>query len=89
MTSKVWHVRDSNVPLDAVYVGRRSLYGNQYIIGVHGDRAEVIAKFRAWCSHNPWFVERVMRDLTGKDLVCHCAPLPCHADVLLEFTNEL
>jgi len=25
--------------------------------------------------------------LRGKDLVCWCAPLPCHADVLLELAN--
>ncbi|GAG87489.1 unnamed protein product, partial [marine sediment metagenome] len=26
-------------------------------------------------------------ELKGKDLVCWCAPLPCHADVLLELAN--
>jgi len=27
-------------------------------------------------------------ELRGKDLVCWCAPLPCHADVLLELANK-
>jgi len=26
-------------------------------------------------------------ELRGKDLVCWCSPLPCHADVLLELAN--
>ena len=26
--------------------------------------------------------------LRGKDLVCWCSPLPCHADVLLRMANE-
>lgn len=26
-------------------------------------------------------------ELKGKDLVCWCAPKPCHADVLLELAN--
>ncbi len=28
-------------------------------------------------------------ELRGEDLVCWCAPLPCHADVLLELANEV
>lgn len=29
----------------------------------------------------------IKKELKGKDLVCWCAPLPCHADVLLELAN--
>ena len=28
-----------------------------------------------------------LRELRGKDLVCWCAPLPCHGDILLEIAN--
>lgn len=27
-------------------------------------------------------------ELKGKDLVCWCAPKPCHADILLELANS-
>jgi len=27
-------------------------------------------------------------ELRGKDLICWCAPLPCHADILLELANQ-
>ena len=26
-------------------------------------------------------------ELKGKDLVCWCAPAPCHADILVELAN--
>jgi hypothetical protein len=29
----------------------------------------------------------IKRELKGKDLICFCAPKPCHADVLLEIAN--
>lgn len=29
-----------------------------------------------------------IRELKGKDLVCWCAPLACHADVLLKIAND-
>lgn len=72
-------------PEGAVYVGRGTVWGNPYVIGQDGDRDEVIAKYKAACG--PLFHERVRRELAGKDLVCWCAPLPCHADFLLEVAN--
>lgn len=75
-----------------VYVGRPSLFGNPYIIGVDGTRSEVIALYREW-------IEQQVRDdaevragvkaLKGKTLACWCAPAPCHADVLLEIAERL
>ena len=26
--------------------------------------------------------------IRGRDLVCHCKPLPCHADILLKYANR-
>ena len=33
-------------------------------------------------------VLKIKHELKGKDLVCWCAPQPCHADVLLEIANS-
>lgn len=41
---------------------------------------------------NNWsinFTAEDIKSLRGKDLVCWCAPKPCHADVLLELANKL
>jgi hypothetical protein len=79
-----------------VYVGRAnprkrlagSPYANPFKIGEDGDRAEAIAKYRQWLQSQPELIARVRRELAGKTLVCWCAPLPCHADVLREIADN-
>ncbi|RWK52772.1 MAG: DUF4326 domain-containing protein, partial [Mesorhizobium sp.] len=36
-----------------VYIGRPSKWGNPFVIGPDGSRAEVIAKYRAWIASQP------------------------------------
>ncbi len=67
-----------------VFIGRPSKWGNPYIIGLDGDRAEVIAKYREWITQHPTLDPRELR---GKVLGCFCAPLPCHGDVLAELAE--
>lgn len=71
-----------------VYVGRPTVFGNPFVIGPDGTRDEVIAKFRAYFEGNEELKARARRELRGKNLVCYCAPLACHADVLLQYANE-
>jgi len=80
---KVWNKRD-NPPLDAVYVGRPSKWGNPFVIGMDGTREEVVEKYRQWIVVSGLNV----RELRGKDLVCWCKPGACHGDVLLELANR-
>ena len=56
-----------------VYVGRPSPFGNPFVIGRDGDRATVLARYRAWLLAQPALVELVRRDLAGKVLGCWCA----------------
>lgn len=72
----------------AVYVGRPGPFGNPFVLGRDGDRAQVIEKYRAWFDTQPALVARAKRELAGKDLVCFCAPKPCHGDVLLSVAND-
>jgi hypothetical protein len=72
---------------DRVYVGRPSKWGNPFKIGRDGSREEVIARYREWILRQPALMA-ALPDLRGKDLVCWCAPEPCHADVLLELANR-
>lgn len=55
------------------------------------DRAEVLQKYREYMSSSGaaelW--KEIRKELKGKDLVCWCAPKPCHADILLEIANEV
>lgn len=70
-------------PFD-VYVGRPSVWGNPFVIGRDGDRAQVIEQYRAWLRARPELVDRARRELQGKRLGCWCAPAACHGDVLAD-----
>lgn len=90
---KVLNKRTDTIPLDAVYVGRPSKWGNPFKIGWNNGhywtRQEVIDIYKSWLITNE--EDGLMKDLhelKGKDLVCWCSPLPCHADILLELANK-
>ena len=57
------------------------------MIGKHGDRDEVIARYRDWIATQPELLA-ALPELRGKDLACWCAPEPCHGDVLLELLES-
>lgn len=70
-----------------VYIGRPSKWGNPFVIGRDGSRTEVIAKCRAWIVAQPALMN-ALDELRGRDLICWCAPLACHGDVLVELANR-
>ena len=79
------------MPENTVYVGRPSVYGNNFFPQSEGvERA--IENYREWLEQhmaaNTYMVAHV-KALRGKHLACWC-PLdqPCHADVLLEIANN-
>lgn len=78
-------------PADAIYVGRPTVWGNPFIVGVDGDQGECVELYRKYIMRASSAAmnlrERARRELAGKDLVCWCHLLPCHADVLLEVAN--
>ncbi len=85
-TPRVLNRRVHSVPAGSVYVGRPSSWGNRFVIGRDGDRAAVITKYERWLHGTPHLLAR-LGELRGHDLVCWCAPLACHADVLLRLAN--
>jgi hypothetical protein len=85
---KVWNKRNPNVPKQAVYIGRPSKFGNPFSIGKDGDRTQVITKYRMWLNEQPELIAMAKQELKGKDLVCFCAPQPCHGDTLLAIANR-
>lgn len=80
------------MPKDAIYVGRPSAWGNDFIVGKDGDRSQCIRLYREY------FIKRTIQvygmayfePLRGKDLACWCSEGDsCHADVLLELLAEM
>ena len=70
-----------------VVIGRESIFGNPFLIGVHGTRDEVIDKFENYLLSNHELMEQVKNKLKGKILACSCSPLRCHGDILLKYAN--
>lgn len=91
------------MPLNTVKVDRATVWGNPFIVGRHGTRAECVELYRKLacgllCMSTDNIVEQqraranmlvARTDLRGRNLACWC-PLnaPCHADVLLEMANR-
>lgn len=73
-------------PDDVVYIGRGSAWGNPFVIGKHGDRDEVLQKYREWLINQPHLLKH-LHTLRGKKLVCFCAPKACHGDLLAELAD--
>jgi Domain of unknown function (DUF4326) len=69
-----------------VYVGRPSKWGNPFALGRDGTRSEVISKYRCWVVRQTHLIN-ALDELCGKDLICWCAPLACHAEVLRDLSN--
>lgn len=70
-----------------VYIGRPSKWGNPFVIGRDGSRADVIAKYRTWILAQSDLMG-ALEELRGRDLVCWCAPLACYGDVLADLANQ-
>ncbi len=101
MSGRVVNVRTTEAY--DVYVGRGrdprtgiiSPWGNPYS---HLDgtmaryrvktRDDAIRSFEEMLDRSPQLLER-LHELKGKTLGCWCAPLPCHADVLVRRANAL
>jgi len=70
-----------------VYIGRGSPWGNPYIIGEDGTRAEVIEKYRQYILGKPDLLAR-LPELNGRRLGCYCRPQACHGDVLVALIED-
>lgn len=93
---KVLNIRQND---NGHYIGRggkgkkQSALANPFKIGVDGNREECIAKYRKWLwvqiqNKNKGVLDELDFIRENKpDLVCFCAPLPCHGDVIIRCVN--
>jgi hypothetical protein len=93
---RVYNKRDKTIPADAVYIGRPTYWGNPFTHISTGTQAQFIVKSRdeavkayeEWIRAQPEMCARAKHELKGKSLICWCAPLKCHGDVLMKIANE-
>lgn len=84
---KVYNKRKNGYPKDAIYVGRPSKWGNPFTVKEYG-RGKALDEYEMWIRVTDKPTLKDIMELRGKDLLCWCAPEPCHADILLRIANE-
>ena len=82
-----------------IYIGRGSALGNDYEIGKHGTRAQCIEQYEVWLIGqlaNPRSAAaRAISGIVplalsrGVELLCSCAPQPCHGDSVVHVCNAI
>lgn len=75
---RVFNKNRETYPRGAIYIGRGSLWGNPFRVGVDGSRDEVIDRYE-----QEVLPGLDLGDLRGHDLVCFCAPQRCHGHSIL------
>jgi uncharacterized protein DUF4326 len=94
---RVLNVKRDGVPPGAVYIGRAnpryrlraSKWANPFSVRANApaaERAEAIRKYERHLVESGLIND--VAELRGKDLVCWCAPKPCHGGVLLRLAAE-
>ena len=84
MNQRLHNVAHRTAPAGAVYIGRKSKWGNPFVEGRDGSREQVIAKFEKFV------VDKLpIHELIGRDLICHCVPKDCHGRIILERIKAL
>jgi hypothetical protein len=96
MTTTIHNLRRETMRPGDIRIDRRTAFGNEFIIGRDGSRADVIAKFekaeRARLADPGPAGEARRRKVCamhGKRLFCWCAPEACHGNVYAKLAAEL
>jgi Domain of unknown function (DUF4326) len=83
---KLYNKHHGGAPPLAINIMRPGKWSNRFEIGRDGDRAEVVAKHERDLADQPELLKQ-LDELRGRDLLCCCAPHPCHGDILLKLAN--
>ena len=71
-----------------VYIGRGSIFGNPYKIGIDGTREEVINLYRHYITQNLEAYKAICNLPKDSILGCYCKPKDCHGDIIVELYNQ-
>ena len=77
------------------YVGRyhrqaklKSDWGNPFRVQNGLDREKAVSEFHKYIMNRNDLLLR-LPELSNKHLICHCAPLLCHANILCDMANVI
>lgn len=79
------HYKKGELPRPWTYVGRGTPLGNPFTVQEHGQNA--LELYRRWLwdkirGSDPQVLSALADIREDTNLVCSCAPRPCHADVI-------
>lgn len=83
---RVLNCHRDEIPEEAIWVDRSTGWGNPLVRRPGETPEQLIARYEKWLNTQPQLLAQ-LPSLRGYDLVCHDAPKPCHADVLLRLAN--
>jgi ribA/ribD-fused uncharacterized protein len=101
MATVVTNVSNPNHGRYDVYIGRikgsTEHYGNPYIVGIDGNRDDVIAKCDQWLNghrslitvepgRRRWILYNLPK-LKDRKIGCHCKPEACHGDIYVRMLD--
>jgi predicted NAD-dependent protein-ADP-ribosyltransferase YbiA (DUF1768 family) len=91
----IYNKHHKNAPDDAIYIGRGSPYGNNWSHMENtkaefkvASREDAVLTYDLWLSGQPKLIEKIKKELKGRDLLCFCKPLLCHGEVLERVSND-
>lgn len=72
-----------------VLIDRTTKWGNPYLLTTedHKERLRVLALYESYVRQIPHLIA-ALPELVGKRLGCHCAPKPCHGNILVKLIKE-
>lgn len=85
---RIYNANVDEIPPSAIWVDRRSPYGNIFKLGIDGDVDEVTRLYVNYLLDTPALIEDIKLNLKGKSLVCWCVPDRCHAEILIRLAND-
>ena len=71
-----------------VYIGRGSIFGNPFRIGVN-TREEVINLYKYYVKKKPKILKAIYNLPEDAVLGCYCKPKDCHGDIIIKIWKEL
>jgi hypothetical protein len=75
----------NKLPRNTILIDRRTIWGNPFFKGTRDQNCD---DYENWLPEQRELMAKIGM-LTGKHLMCHCAPLRCHGLTLRRLANPL
>ena len=84
---KRFKIGSIDIPPNHINIMRPTMWGNPFVIGVHGSRTEVIKLFEEYFYSNKNLQKECLQKMASVDgIVCQCdLHEQCHGDVYLNY----